>query len=269
MNGGATHDRALTGTNITHLAAVGSTNDWLLERAKDLPDGHWVITDRQTAGRGRRGRVWGDGAGNLMASVLIRAEGQVQQLSFVAALALAAALKSQAGGQPGFKATGTAGGERLFALDSACAPDSRRIVLKWPNDLLLDGAKVSGILLERGSDALIIGFGVNLKTFPEGTERPAISLAAAGLPVPAPRDLLSALMPAFAEYRALWASQGFEPIRSRWLALAAGIGDRIAVRLGSETLEGRFEGLELDGALALRLDDGKLRAVHAGEVFAL
>ncbi|WP_426163370.1 biotin--[acetyl-CoA-carboxylase] ligase [Sandarakinorhabdus sp. DWP1-3-1] len=225
---------------ITHLAEVGSTNDWLLARAGELSDGQWVLADRQTAGRGRRGRAWGDGAGNLMASVLVKAEGPVQQLSFVAALALHTALAQ-----------------------------GDRIRLKWPNDLLLDGTKVSGILLERSATALVIGFGANLRSFPTGTERPAISLAAAGLPVPATTDLLAALITAFSGYRGLWATQGFEPIRSRWLALAAGVGDRIAARLGTETLEGRFEGLEPDGALALRLDDGSLRPVHAGEVFSL
>jgi BirA family biotin operon repressor/biotin-[acetyl-CoA-carboxylase] ligase len=142
-------------------------------------------------------------------------------------------------------------------------------LLKWPNDVLLDGVKVSGILLERARDALVIGFGVNLASFPIGTERPATSLAAAGLPVPAPIDLLGRLIPAFADYRALWAAQGFEPIRTRWMAHAAGVGDRIAARLGDETIEGWFDGLEADGALALRLDDGAIRPVHAGEVFAL
>lgn len=234
---------------FTHLTEVGSTNDWVLARADTLADAQWVIADRQTAGRGRRGRAWGDGAGNLMASVLVRAEGSVQQLSFVAAIALLAALRAS-GGQGGDTAAGS------FAL-------------KWPNDLLLGGVKVSGILLERAGDALVIGFGVNIVSFPEATERPATCLTAAGLAGVAPVDLLRRLMPAFAEYRQLWVAQGFEPIRERWLADAAGVGDRIAARLGAETIEGVFEGLEADGALALRLDDGALRAVHAGEVFAL
>jgi BirA family transcriptional regulator, biotin operon repressor / biotin---[acetyl-CoA-carboxylase] ligase len=236
-------------TGLTHLAEVDSTNDWLLARADTLPDGHWVIADRQTAGRGRRGRAWSDGAGNLMASVLVRAEGAVQQLSFVAALALLASLRAS-GGQ---------GGD----------PPAPRFCLKWPNDVLLDGIKCSGILLERAGAALVIGFGVNIASHPAGTERPATSLAAASLPTPAPAELLARLMPAFAEYRGLWTAQGFEPIRSRWLAAAAGVGDRMIARLGTETLEGGFEGIEADGALALRLDDGSLRAVHAGEVFAL
>lgn len=226
---------------FTHLAEVGSTNDWLLARAAELHDAHWVLADRQTAGRGRRGRAWTDGAGNLMASVLVRAAGPVQQLSFVAAVALLTAIRAS-GGQGG----------------DPPAPESLK--LKWPNDILVGGLKVSGILLERSGDAIVIGFGVNLASAPEG---------AAALPKIAPLDLLDTLITAFAEYRTLWATQGFAPIRTRWLADAAGLGDRITARLGAETLEGRFEGLGPDGALALRLDNGQLRPVHAGEVFAL
>lgn len=230
---------------FTHLATVGSTNDWLLAAAPDLIDGHWVIADRQTAGRGRRGRAWSDGAGNLMASVLVRSTGPVQQLSFVAALALRAAL---VGADPSLAA---------------------RLRLKWPNDVLLDDTKFAGILLERAGDGLVIGFGVNIVTHPDVSERPATSLAAAGALTPAPRVLLQGLRAAFAAFRAQWADGGFEPVRSQWLAHAAGLGGRVVARLGDETIEGRFDGLEADGALALRLDDGTMRPVHAGEVFAL
>ena len=231
---------------FTHLATIGSTNDWLLAQATTLADDHWVIADRQTAGRGRRGRVWNDGAGNLMASVLVRSQGAAQQLSFVAALALHEALGSL----------------------TAPAGDGR-FALKWPNDVLLDGAKCSGILLERQGDALVIGIGANLASHPQGTERPATSLAAAGLPVPTPVQLLHALMPAFAALRQLWEQEGFAPIRARWLAAAAGLGDRLVARLGAESPEGRFAGLAEDGALLLALDDGAVRAIHAGEVFSL
>jgi BirA family biotin operon repressor/biotin-[acetyl-CoA-carboxylase] ligase len=231
-------------SGFTHLGEVGSTNDWLLARAEALPDGHWVITDRQTAGRGRRGRVWNDGAGNFMGSVLVKASGQVQQLSFVAALALHDAL-SALSGQP------------------------TRFALKWPNDVLLDATKCSGILLERQGAALVIGIGVNIAHHPEGTERPATSLAAAGLPVPTPAALLGELAPVFAHWRGQWERQGFAPIRSAWLARAAGVGSRIVARLGEESPEGLFAGLADDGALLMRLDDGATRAIHAGEVFAL
>lgn len=233
----------------THLAEVGSTNDWLLGQAAHLPDGHWVRADRQTAGRGRRGRAWNDGAGNFMGSVLVRAPGPdaslpLQQLSFAAALALHDALAAVTG-------------------------QGQRLALKWPNDVLLDGVKCSGILLERQGDALVIGIGVNLASHPDGMERPATSLAAAGLPVPTPEVFLDALGPAFAHWRALWQAQGFAPIRAAWLSRAAGLGTRIVARLGSENPEGLFTGLADDGALLLRLDDGTTRAIHAGEVFAI
>lgn len=229
---------------FTHLDEVGSTNDWLLARADTLPDGHWVIATRQTAGRGRRGRVWNDGLGNFMGSVLVKAQGPVQQLSFAAALALHDALAATTG-QPA------------------------RLALKWPNDVLLDGIKCSGILLERQGEALVIGMGVNLAHHPEATERPATSLAAAGLPVPMPAALLDELAAAFNHWRALWAAHGFAPIRSAWLERAAGLGGRIVARLGSESPEGVFAGLAEDGALQMRLDDGSLRSIHAGEVFAV
>jgi BirA family biotin operon repressor/biotin-[acetyl-CoA-carboxylase] ligase len=230
--------------SVTHLAEVGSTNDWLLARVDMLPDGHWVRADRQTAGRGRRGRVWNDGAGNFMGSVLVKADGPVQQLSFVTALALHDALAGVCG-------------------------DAARFTLKWPNDVLLDGTKCSGILLERQGAALVIGIGVNLAHHPDGTERPATSLAAAGLPVPTPAALLAALAPAFARWRGVWAADGFAPIRAAWLARASGVGGRIVARLGQESPEGVFAGLGDDGALLLALDDGSVRAIHAGEVFAL
>ncbi len=220
----------------TYLAEVGSTNDWLLARAVELPDGHWVIADRQTAGRGRRGRVWNDGAGNLMTSVLVRSEGAVQQLSFVAAVALREAIVASVGDAP------------------------IQLALKWPNDLLLDGAKLSGILLERAGDALVIGFGVNLASAPEG---------AAALPGVAPGALQAALANSFAAWRQRWAAEGFGPVRTAWLAHAAGIGQRLVARLGDASLEGCFEDLATDGALVLALDDGGRRAIHAGEVFAL
>jgi BirA family biotin operon repressor/biotin-[acetyl-CoA-carboxylase] ligase len=231
-------------SSVTHLAEVGSTNDWLLAQAGSLLDGHWVIADRQTAGRGRRGRVWNDGSGNFMGSVLVRATGDVQQLSFVAALALHDALSSLTG-QP------------------------ERFALKWPNDVLLDGVKCSGILLERQGDALVVGIGVNLAHHPADTERPATSLAAAGLPVPSPPALLEPLSAAFERWRSLWQAQGFAPVRDAWLARAAGMGARVVARLGTEAPEGVFDGLAEDGALLLRLHDGQVRAIHAGEVFAL
>jgi BirA family biotin operon repressor/biotin-[acetyl-CoA-carboxylase] ligase len=229
---------------ITHLATVGSTNDWLTERAASLPDGAWVFADAQTGGRGRRGRAWTSLPGNVFASVLTRpqpGEGPTQQLSSVAALALAGALHAWVA--------------------------TERLTLKWPNDVLLDGTKVAGILLEKQGEACVIGIGVNLAAHPVDSERPATSLASMGIAAPSPAEFVAQLSGQLARTRAIWRDEGFAATRAAWLARAAGIGRPLVARLGHETLTGVFEGLADDGALQLRLDNGQLRAVHAGEVF--
>ena len=237
----------MRGGDIVELEVVGSTNDWMAEAAAaGAPDGLWVRADRQTGGRGRRGRAWTSEPGNLFASVLCRPqphEGPAQQLSFVAALALDHALQWWV--------------------------SHERLGLKWPNDILLDGIKCSGILLEGVEGCTIIGFGVNLLHHPEGTERPATSLIAVGIHPPAPAEFVERLRDCFTACRALWRAEGFEPIRERWLDRAAGKGGLLAARLGRETLTGCFDDLAPDGALKLRLVDGSVRAIHAGEVFGL
>ncbi len=184
--------------------------------------------------------------GNLFASVVVRAqagEGPAPQLSFVAAIALAR------------------------ALDRWVAPG--RLRLKWPNDVLLDGTKCAGILLEGRAQATIIGFGVNLAGHPEATERPATSLPAAGIAAPPPGDVAAELAATFAAARRAWREAGFAPIREAWLARAANLGGTVEARLGSGTVAGTFTGLAADGALLLTLPDASVRAIHAGEVFAL
>lgn len=201
--------------------------------------------DVQTGGRGRRGRAWTSLPGNLFASMLARpqpGEGPQQQLSFVAAVALADTLETWV--------------------------EPQRLTLKWPNDVLLGGIKLAGILLEGQGGATVIGIGVNLAAHPDDSERPATSLAAAGIAPPAADSFVERLAAQFAAVRADWRSHGFASIRRRWLARAAGLGQPLIARLGTETLTGVFEGLADDGALQLRLDNGHLRAVHAGEVFA-
>lgn len=233
--------------DIVELEVVGSTNDWLAEQAaQGAPDGLWVRADRQTGGRGRRGRAWTSEAGNLFASTLCRpqlGEGPAQQLSFVAALALDEALQ---GWVP-----------------------AERLGLKWPNDVLLDGLKCSGILLEGVAGCTVVGIGVNLLHHPADTERPATSLAAAGFYAPTASEFLRRVHDSFADNRMLWRDHGFAAIRTRWLARATGRGAPLAARLGGETLNGDFHDLAADGALQLRLGDGSLRAIHAGEVFGL
>ena len=228
------------------LDEVGSTNAWLMERAEETPDGLWLRAERQTAGRGRRGRSWSQQSGNLAASTLVRPAAVLpaQQLSFVAALALD------------------------DALAGWVAPQRR--VLKWPNDLLLDGCKLAGILLERSGQAVVIGFGVNLVDYPGGVHPPATSLAAAGIDPPSAVQLLAALRESFTAWRLRWQDWGFEPVRTRFLERAHGLGARLVARLSDGTeLTGSFDGLDGDGALRLRLDGGTIRAIHAADVFAL
>jgi BirA family transcriptional regulator, biotin operon repressor / biotin---[acetyl-CoA-carboxylase] ligase len=229
---------------------IDSTNEEVTRRALDgAPDGLWVMAERQTAGRGRRGRAWVSEPGNLYCTGLVRiraGEPPAQQLSFLAALAARDALEPH-------------------------VPDIR---LKWPNDLLVDGAKLAGILLEAGGAGsgglwVAVGIGINLAHHPNNAERPATSVKAQTGRAPDPETVLLALVKAFDQLRLLWASQGFAPIRAAWLAQASGLGEPLEARLGQETLRGVFAGLDSDGALLLLLESGETRAIHAGEVFGI
>jgi BirA family biotin operon repressor/biotin-[acetyl-CoA-carboxylase] ligase len=143
------------------------------------------------------------------------------------------------------------------------------LVLKWPNDLLIDGAKISGILLERTGDAIVVGIGVNLAHHPTDTDRRATSLTAHGA-TPDPADFAETLADTFACWVSIWRGQGLAPVRTRWLERAHPIGTALTARLpdGSAT-DGLFNGLDSDGALILRLADGTARVIHAGDVFLL
>ncbi len=221
-----------------HLPETPSTNDWIRSHHATLQDGQWVHADRQTAGRGRMGRPWDAPAGNLAASVWVvprSGEGPPAELCFVAAL----------------------------ALHDACAAHVRpgRLMLKWPNDLLLDGGKLSGILLEREGQGVIIGIGVNLAHAPA---IPGRSTSALPAPAPAPAVFLCQLAAAFAARRSQWAGQGFATIRADWLARSHPIGAPLRLTAG-EQLQGRFAGLGDDGALRLEVA-GVVHLVHAGDV---
>lgn len=203
----------------------------------------WISAVRQTAGRGRRGRAWESGAGNLAATLLIRPQapqGAIGQLSFAAALAA--------------------------AETAAHFAPSAAISVKWPNDVLAQGKKLAGLLLEGGSDWLAVGIGINLANFPSGTEFPATSLAQLGLAPPSPQEALTVLAARFAHWYDTWMKTGFEPIREAWLARAAGLGKPIRARLPHETREGVFEGIDQSGALLLN-EQGSVRPIAAGEVF--
>lgn len=203
----------------------------------------WIATERQTAGRGRRGRTWDSGSGNLAATLLVRPSADFGQLSFAAALA-------------------------VFDVVAHFAP-AARITVKWPNDVLIEGRKLAGILLESGQDAtgawLAIGIGINLVSYPEGTEFPATSLAAS-VTAPSSREALTVLAACFAHWYDRWMNLGFETLRAAWLARAGGLGGPIRARLPHETRHGVFEGIDATGALLLN-EQGTIRAITAGEVF--
>ncbi len=204
----------------------------------------WITAERQSAGRGRRGKVWQSGSGNLAATLLLRPQAPaavIGQLSFAAALA-------------------------VTEVASHFAPQAA-ITVKWPNDVLAEGRKLSGILLESGPSWLAIGIGINLASFPQATEFPATSLAQLGIAAPSPDDALCVLAARLAHWYGAWMDEGFETLRAAWLARAGGLGGPIRARLASrETREGVFEGIDAAGALLLN-EQGRLSSIAAAEVF--
>lgn len=231
---------------IQVVPTTGSTNADLLVRiaaGERIPEGDWLVADRQTSGRGRQGRNWLDAPGNFMGSTVVHASPQdppAASLSFVAALAVYETV--------------------LARLDKP-----RQLQLKWPNDVLLGGDKLCGLLLEREQSSVVVGVGVNLMSVP-ALDRPARALAEYG---PAPdRDAFAAELAAqFDLELGRWRQYGLEPILNRWLAAAHPVGSALTVHEpDGQQLCGAFAGLAGDGALRLRLADGSLRVIHAGDV---
>lgn len=228
---------------------VGSTSD----EAKALASagaahGTLVWAQEQTAGRGRLDRQWQSPRGNLYTSCILRPDvtpARAAELGFVAALAMA---------------------ETVRALLPATVP----VALKWPNDVLVDGGKVAGILLEaqsgpRGAiDWLVLGMGINVVAAPTDTPYRAVALQPLGAVADA-KLVLELLYGALAERLDDWQRSGFAGIRARWLALARGLGQPIEIRQGTETVEGRFVDLDPDGALVLETSDGR-RRITTGDV---
>jgi BirA family biotin operon repressor/biotin-[acetyl-CoA-carboxylase] ligase len=229
---------------LAEFPELVSTNAEALRRAASGENGPlWIRADRQSAGRGRRGRAWEGGAGNLFATLLLspeRARADWAQLSFVAAIATA-------------------------DMAAHFAP-SAVIAVKWPNDVLAESRKLAGILLESEGAGLAIGIGVNLASHPEGTEFPAISLAGLGAKPPSPGDALGLLATTFSGWYEVWRDRGFEPVRDAWLARAAHLGQRIRARLPDRERAGVFEGIDAEGALLLN-EGNNVRVIAAGEVF--
>lgn len=236
---------------IVVLGEIDSTNAEARRRAEAGEAGPvWLVGLRQTAGRGRRGRAWETGEGNLAATLLLRTDkspAEAAQVSFVAALAVADML--------------------------ACYVPASLVSLKWPNDPMLGGLKVSGILIESGASPLgglwlAVGIGVNLARRPVDSEWPATSIAThRAVPPPSAPEAAQCLAQAFERWWRVWTSLGFPAIADAWTARAHGLGEACVARLGNETVEGIAEGLDSDGALRLRLDDGRVRRITAGDVF--
>ena len=222
--------------------------------APQLSGPAWIMAREQTAGRGRRGRGWQTQAENFAATYVLRPKGgpaEAALYSFVAALALDEAIARVAG-------------------------PNVRLAIKWPNDVLLNGGKIAGILLESlGTGAavahLAIGIGVNLVHVPEGTAldpdalSPVSLLGETGIRVTAD-EFLPVLAQAFARHQAQFETYGFAPIRTAWLARAARIGQTVRARTGTQTHEGVFETIDDNGAMILQTPDGR-RAITAAEVF--
>lgn len=236
------------------LDQVDSTNAEAARIAGDLPGPEWIMALHQTAARGRRGRAWVNPEGNFAASLVMRPEGGPDQMalrSFVASLALYDACVAVTG-----RSTG--------------------LTLKWPNDVLLNGGKLAGILLESASSAaglahFTIGIGVNLVAAPDaaqveqGAVRPVSLLSETGINV-TPEEFLDALAPAYARYETQFTQMGFAPIRTAWLDRAARLGEVITARTSRDTITGTFETVDAAGNLVLSTPQQR-HAIPAAEIF--
>lgn len=234
-------------TPVRRYDELDSTNSEAARLAQSGEAGPlWILAERQTAGRGRRGRVWQGAPGNLAATLLLttdKSPAEVAQIAFVTALAVA---------------------------DMAAAfVEPNLVKLKWPNDLLIGGAKAAGILIESGASPsgrqwLAIGIGVNLASGPTDTPYPATALADHGT-TPNRDEAVSTLDAAFVHWLAIWDQSGFEPIRAAWTARAYGLDQPCTVQLPDRSVTGVNEGLDVDGALLLRVGGARER-ITAGDV---
>ncbi len=226
-------------TRIRIVESTGSTNADLLADASSV-EGDWLVALEQTAGKGRQGREWVTKSGNFFGSTLITlgsGDPPPQSLSLAAGLAL------------------------VEAIDAA-VPD-QALLLKWPNDLLLGGAKLGGILLERQGDRVVAGFGVNLASSPGLAGRPTASLGGRI----SPQAFAPLLASSMARILGLWRTTDPQDFARAWLARAHPVGTELKVHESDASeISGRFDGIDPDGTLRLRLEDGSVRAIHAADV---
>lgn len=247
----------LSGYRVHGYDTVGSTNTEAMAAARAGDEGHvWFASLEQTSGRGRRGSAWSTNRGNLAASCLWVVEGpsaRLATLGFMAGLSLHDALADTV---PDLRTP--AGGNVRFAL-------------KWPNDVLADGAKLSGILLESEAlggqrHALVTGIGVNVAVAPTDLPYAATSLAELGADCSA-EALFTALSEHWCRYEELWAEgRGLPAIRAAWLERAAGLGEPVAVKVGGEVTRGVFETIDEECRLIVCTPAGSRLHVSAGEV---
>lgn len=228
---------------VWHHDEIGSTNDEARRMAAEgAPHGTVVHADEQTNGRGRLAHTWFSPPGNLYVSILLRTgqpPARTTELSFLAALAVADTVE-------------------------ALLPRQTRAMLKWPNDVLVNGAKIAGILLEQLEDATIMGIGLNVLEAPSNAAYKTTTIVANGgiASVDSARDILLQRLSA---HLAVWQTGGFEPIREQWLDRSYPIGAAIRANSAGKPVAGHFAGLDLDGALLLDTPSGRQRIV-AGDV---
>jgi BirA family biotin operon repressor/biotin-[acetyl-CoA-carboxylase] ligase len=232
---------------IRIVTETGSTNADLvaaLRSGERVAEGDWLVADRQTSGRGRQARTWFDGGGNFMGSTVVHVGPGDPPAATLALLA----------------------GLALYETASALLAYASPLSLKWPNDLLHGRAKLAGILLEREGDAVVVGIGVNLAAAPHVEGRETIAFAALG-PAPHRDAFASALAEVFDRELERWRSVGTEPLIRRWQAAAHPAGAALSVHEpGGDVAHGVFAGLDATGSLLLRLEDGQVRSIHAGDV---
>ncbi len=245
------HERLPDGFTLHHVETIGSTNDEAARLASiGAPSGTIVLADEQTGGRGRLGRPWRSAPGNLHASFLLRPDCALKaagQLSLLAGLALSDLLIER-------------------------GPEELDVKLKWPNDVLIDGAKVAGILLESAADRkgglahVIVGIGVNLVWAPDDAPYPVTSLAAAGFAPSSAGTWLCAYAAALSIRLDRWRRDGFAEIRQAWRGRSFGLGSRVRFQLNRRGVDGRLVDLAENGALLVECGDGSRHELTAGDV---
>jgi BirA family transcriptional regulator, biotin operon repressor / biotin---[acetyl-CoA-carboxylase] ligase len=230
--------------HVLHYSTIGSTNDEAMRLAcAGATHGTVVWAREQTAGRGRQARRWHSPAGNLYASILVRlgaSPSRAAELSFIAALAAADTV------------------DRFL-------PDGVRADLKWPNDVLVRGAKIAGILLDCADTAVVVGVGINVRWAPLDTPYPVTHLADSVAAAPDPAATLHVLLQSLARRLADWQNDGFAQTRTAWLERAHSPGSQVRISVGDGSISGRFVGLADDGALIVQTANGPMRIV-AGDV---